>query len=106
MSINKLMNTTQYIEELYKRHIPEKVWKRSNGLLPDFSQHCYLKLLSQSDEKIQQLAEQNKLEDYFYMLCRRQSAKGSSFWAMFNEKIEVQYVDNNDIERLAEKNIE
>lgn len=78
------MTKTAIIERIYDKKIPESAWRKAkDSLFEDYRQEMYLLLLEMPDEKFFDLVSRNKLEDYFYRLCRLQAGSKS----LFNDKI-------------------
>lgn len=83
------------VTELYKLNIPKVVWKfkYSSETFNDFSQYCYLQLLTMDDDTFEKLIDHDALDDYFFILCKRQAATGSHFWREHSEKLNMISID-------------
>lgn len=74
------MNKTQIIEKIYEKKIPESAWHRpKDSLFEDYRQEMYLLILEMPDERFFDLVSRNKLENYFYRMCRLQAGNKSLF---------------------------
>lgn len=96
----------QLINSIYRKNIPIKIYNKLRRKLPneedvdDYVQEMYLILLETPEEKLLDLHQQGRLEDYFARICINQLVnKNSNLHKLLQtnwDKTTEEYIDLQD----------